>query len=109
MPRHDYRGLGSVPSSRHVSSAGGYWGQVEAIRAQSQRPLVRYRAAVVTIAEPLVAATIVLLVCGLVGGRAILLTVAFGLSLAIILLVLLTLIVSRCAVATRAWQYGDGR
>lgn len=109
MSRSYYRGVSTTPPSIYASRAGGYWGQVAAMRAQAKRPIVRYRAAVVTVAEPLVAATIVLLVCGLVAGRAIFLNVAFGLSLAITLLVLVTLVASASAAATRSWQHGDGR
>ena len=109
MSRHYYRGIKAVLSPRHVASANGYWEQVAVFRAQSRRPIVRYRAAVVTIAEPLVAATIVLIIYGLVGERAIFLDLAFAVSLTIIALVLITLLASACAVAVFGWQQGDGR
>jgi Zn-dependent membrane protease YugP len=95
-----------VPLSTH---AGGYWAQVAAIRAQSNRPVVRFRAATVAVAEPLVTVTIVLLLCGVVSGRALLLDLAFGVALAVVLLVAVVLVASVYARLLHSWRRVDGR
>ncbi len=61
------------------------------------------------VAEPLVAATIVLLLCGVVSGRALLLDLAFGVALAVVLLVALVLVASVYARLLHSWQRVDGR
>ena len=109
MSRQSYRGISVTPSPRRATPAGGYWAELAALRAQSNRPIVRYRAATVAVAEPLVAATVVLLLCGAVGDRAVLVDLAFGLALAIVLLVLIILAVSVYARVAHSWRRVDGR
>lgn len=98
-----------APSPYNATQTGGYWDQVAAIRARKTRPIVRWRAAVAGVVEPLTAVIILLLLWGIIGRVSAVLLAAVGLALAVVLLVIATLFGSACAVSISRWQRGASR